>query len=298
LNQVVIYGANGWLGRSAIAATFDLFPDLSSNSILLLGSKSSNVTIRGKNVEIKEALSGLHLIEENSIFVNCAFLRREQVVKLGEKEYVKQNLRVMELPVEVLKKRRVFSLVNLSSGVAGLVQSGVHDSSQDMYAVLKRRSELELAHEAALVGANFLNCRVFSVSGSYLNEFENLALSLFIAHALKSEPINVRSPESRRSYIDGVNLMTVLFKLAVNGETGNYDSGGICVTMKELAETVSRLIHSQESDIILGEEKGKSYFGDFKKFNELSTQLGVKILDLDEQVQRTLMAFRATKDKI
>jgi hypothetical protein len=76
LNQVVIYGANGWLGRSAIAATFDLFPDLSSNSILLLGSKNSNVTIRGKNLEIKEALSGLHLIKENSIFVNCAFLRR------------------------------------------------------------------------------------------------------------------------------------------------------------------------------------------------------------------------------
>ena len=271
MKQVVIYGANGWLGRSAIAATFDIFPDLSLNSILLLGSKISNVNIRGKNVEVKEALSGLHLIEENSIFINCAFLRREQVLKLGEKEYVKQNLHVMELPVEVLRKRRVFSLVNLSSGVAGLVQSGVHDSSQDMYAVLKRRSELELAHEAALVGANFLNCRVFSVSGSYLNEFENLALSLFIAHALKSEPINVRSPESRRSYIDGVNLMTVLLKLAVNGETGNYDSGGICVTMKELAETVSRIIDSRESEIIIGEEKGKSYFGDFKNFNDYRT---------------------------
>ena len=298
MKKVVIYGANGWLGRSAIAATFDLFPDLSPNSILLLGSKSSNVTIRGKNLEIKEALSGLHLIEENSIFVNCAFLRREQALKIGEKEYIKRNLHVMELPVIALRKRGVFSLVNLSSGVAGLVQSEVNDSSQDVYAVLKKRSELELAHEAALVGANFLNCRVFSVSGSYLNEFENLALSLFITQALKSEPINVRSPESRRSYIDGVNLMTVLLKLAVNGETGNYDSGGICVTMKELAETVSRLIHSQESDIILGKEKGKSYFGDFKKFNELSTQLGVKILDLDEQVQRTLMAFRTTKDKI
>ncbi len=298
MKQVVIYGANGWLGRSAIAATFDLFPDLSSNSILLLGSKSNNVTIRGKNVEIKEALSGLHLIEENSIFVNCAFLRREQVLKLGEKEYLKQNLHVMELPVEVLRKRRVFSLVNLSSGVAGLVQSGVHDSSQDVYAVLKRRSELELAHEAALVGANFLNCRVFSVSGSYLNEFENLALSLFIAHALKSKPINVRSPESRRSYIDGVNLMSVLLKLAVNGEAGSYDSGGICVTMKELAETVLRIIDSRESEIIIGEEKGKSYFGDFKNFNDLSIQLGVTILDLDEQVRRTLMAFRTTDNEI
>jgi nucleoside-diphosphate-sugar epimerase len=167
-----------------------------------------------------------------------------------------------------------------------------------MYAVLKRRSELELAHEAALVGANFLNCRVFSVSGSYLNEFENLALSLFIAHALKSEPINVRSPESKRSYIDSVNLMTVLLKLAVNGETGNYDSGGICVTMKELAETVLRVIDSRESEVIIGEEKGKSYFGDFKNFNDLAIQLGVTILDLDEQVRHTLMAFRTNNNEI
>ncbi len=292
MKKVVIYGANGWLGRSAIAATFDLFPDLSPNSILLLGSKSSNVTIRGKNLEIKEALSGLHLIEENSIFVNCAFLRREQALKIGEKEYIKQNLHIMELPVVALRKRRVFSLVNLSSGVAGLVQSGVNDSSQGMYAVLKRRSELELAHETSLAGTNFLNCRVFSVSGSYLNEFENLALSLFITHALKSEPINVRSPESKRSYIDGVNLMTVLLKLAFNGEMGNYDSGGVCVTIKQLAQTVSRVVDQRESEIILGEEKESSYVGDFEKFNQLSIKLGVKILDLDEQVRNTLIAFR------
>ncbi len=298
MKQVVIYGANGWLGRSAIAATIDLFPDLSINSILLLGSKSSKITIRGKNLEIKDSLSGINLINEDSIFINCAFLRREQLAKLGEEEYIKQNLHIMELPALVLRKHRIFSLVNLSSGVAGLVQGGVNNSSQDIYAVLKRRSEIELAYETSLAGTNFLNCRVFSVSGSYLNEFENLALSLFIAHALKSEPINIRSPESKRSYIDSVNLMTVLLKLAVNGETGNYDSGGICVTMKELAETVLRVIDSRESEVIIGEEKGKSYFGDFKNFNDLSIQLGVRILDLDEQVRHTLMAFRTNNNEI
>lgn len=298
MKQVVIYGANGWLGRSAIAATIDLFPDLSLNSILLLGSRSSKITIRGKNLEIKESLSGINLINEDSIFINCAFLRREQLAKLGEEEYVKQNLRIMELPALVLRKHRIFSLVNLSSGVAGLVQGGVNSSSQDIYAALKRRYEIELAHETSLAGTNFLNCRVFSVSGSYLNEFENLALSLFIAHALKSEPIYVRSPESIRSYIDGVNLMTILLKLAINGETGNYDSGGICVTMKELAETVLRIIDSRKSELIIGEEKGKSYFGDFKNFNDLSNQLGVTILDLDDQVRHTLMAFRTTNNGI
>jgi nucleoside-diphosphate-sugar epimerase len=297
LKQVVIYGANGWLGRSAIAATFDLFPDSSANSILLLGSKNSNITIRGKNLEIKEALSGRHLIEEDSIFINCAFLRREHLFKLGEKEFIAQNLHVMELPIKALRNGQIFSLVNLSSGVAGLVDRVASDSSHDTYAVLKKRSELELAHETELTDSNFLNCRVYSVSGTYLNEFENLALSLFIAKALKSEPITVRSPESRRSYIDGVNLMTVLLKLAVSGETGNYDSGGVCVTMKQLAQTVSRLIDAQESDIIFGEEKGTSYVGDFKKFNDLSIQLGVKILDLDEQVRRTLIAFRATDNE-
>ena len=56
--------------------------------------------------------------------------------------------------------------------------------------------------------------------------------------------------------------------------------------------------HSRESEIIIGEEKGKSYFGDFKNFNDLSIQLGVTILDLDEQVRRTLMAFRTTDNEI
>lgn len=292
MKQIVVYGANGWLGRSAIAAALELSPDLSPKSILLLGSKKSNITIRGRNFEIKDSHAGQNLIEEDAIFINCAFLRREHIYSLGEKEFESRNRRIMDFPINVLRNRTIFNFVNLSSGVAASVSNIDDNFSQDMYAILKKQGELELAHETEKTGSRFLNCRVYSVSGIYLNEYENLALSLFIAQALKSEPITVRSPESMRTYIDGINLMTVLLKLAFNGEMGNYDSGGVCVTIKQLAQTVSRVVDDRESEIILGEEKESSYVGDFEKFNELSIKLGVKILDLDEQVRNTLMAFR------
>jgi hypothetical protein len=51
-SQYIIYGANGWLGRSALKSIIDSCSNFDSNRILLIGSRASSIQVEGKNFQI------------------------------------------------------------------------------------------------------------------------------------------------------------------------------------------------------------------------------------------------------
>lgn len=288
--QIVVYGANGWLGRSTVEAILKTTPKIPVEKILLIGSKHGRIQIEGKYLEILDPILGEACINKRAIFINCAFLRREFIKKLGEQDFIEQNLNIMALPTRVIRNEGLFSFVNLSSGAAASVEMNSQDSLIDAYSVLKRRSEIEYEQESRKTGSHFINCRVYSISGYYLNEFENLALSDFISHAKEGKDIHVNSPLSKRTYIDGVNLMAVVIRLAIRGESLKFDSGGILVSMLDLAQIVSKVVgHGEE--VSAGVDSESSYFGDYKSFNLLASRLDQRILGVEEQIANTIKAF-------
>jgi hypothetical protein len=294
LNQIVIYGANGWLGRSSVEATLRLFPGIDSETILLIGSRDGQVKILDRDFKVYNPTLGESRIKKNSIFLNCAFLRREYVERLGQQAFLLQNKKIMDLPIRVLHSSNVSNFVNLSSGVAALENSD-KDFTFDSYASLKKQSEIDFARFCKESTSLFLNCRVYSVTGYHINEFKNLALSSFIHQAITKKFIKVESPDSKRVYIDGVNLMTVLLRLALDGESGTLDSGGHCVSLQELAGSVLKIVGLNSSNLEIGVAVGNLYFGDFEYFNTLAAKMGESILDIDSQVENTLRAFKQKK---
>ena len=288
--QLVVYGANGWLGRSTVEAILTITPEIRLEKILLIGSKIGRIQIQGKDFEILDPVLGETRIKKGAIFIHCAFLRREFVNRLGEQEFIKRNLEIMALPTRTIRHKELFSFVNLSSGAASAVDQNSQDSLIDAYSVLKRRSETEFEHECAKAGSHFINCRIYSISGRYLNEFENLALSAFVSRAIEGKEIHVNSPLSKRTYIDGVNLMSVILHLAIVGESLNFDSGGILVSMLDLAQTVSEVAGNGE-EIIAGADPENSYFGDYESFNLLASGLNQRLLGMEEQIAYTIKAF-------
>ena len=288
--QIVIYGANGWLGRSTVEAIMMLTPEIQPEKILLIGSKIGRIQIQGKDFEILDPLIGEARIKKGAIFINCAFLRREFINKLGEHEFIEQNLEIMALPTRTIRNKELFSFVNLSSGAAASVDQNPRDSLVDAYSVLKRKSEIEFEQESMKADSHFINCRIYSISGRYLNEFENLALSAFISQAIEGKKIRVNSPLSKRTYIDGVDLMSVILRLAIKGESMSFDSGGILVSMLDLAQTVSKVVgHGEE--VSAGADPESSYFGDYENFNLLAAGLNQSLLGMEEQVGNTIKAF-------
>jgi hypothetical protein len=142
-----------------------------------------------------------------------------------------------------------------------------------------------------LVGSNFINCRIYSISGSHLNEFENLALSSFISRALKSQQIHVNSPLSKRTYVDGVNLMAVILRLAIQGESKNFDSGGTLISILGLAETIKEVAGKTKVEVSVGTDPEVSYFGDYESFNRIAADLNQNLLNIENQIVNTIKAF-------
>lgn len=290
-SQYVIYGANGWMGRSAVDFLSSVNPRIADERLILIGSKPKELVINGSTFKILDPTSGFSSIEENSVFLNSAFLRRETLLTVPGEEYVRKNREISAFAMRVLKEKKLFSFINLSSGAARSIDVDSNLKTSDEYAAMKGSLEVEFSELARKHKTPMVNCRIYSLSGRHLNEFENLALSSFIKQVQGRNQIDVKSPSTKRTYLDATNLANILFKIACKGINANFDSGGTLVTMFELASNVAKALGKGHCEILCGDYQSADYFGDYESFNELAKELGVELVGLQEQILRTLEAF-------
>ena len=290
-DQVVIYGANGWMGRSALDYISSNALNVNQEKILLIGSKTSILYMNHSKFEVLDPSSGFTSIRKNSIFFNAAFLRRELLQKMTPLEYLKKNKEVIALAKSAIKNKNLLSFVNLSSGAAGDLDNKSELGTIDEYSKLKKSLEIEYSQKCLQYEIPIVNCRIFNLSGKHLNEFENLALSSFIKQAQNHNRIEVKSPSTKRTFIDAKSLAGTLLTVANRGESANFDSGGILVTMLELAQNVAKVIGNDQCTILTGRKDSPDYFGNYKEFNLLAASLGQPLLGIQDQILNTLPAF-------
>lgn len=290
-SQFVIYGANGWMGRSAVEFLSLSQPKIAQERLLLIGSRPSELNMNGSTFKILDPTSGFSSIQENSVFLNSAFLRREALLTLPVEEYVKKNRVISAFAMKILKEKKLLSFINLSSGVARTMDVESNLKTADEYAAMKKDLEVEFFELARKHNTPFINCRIYSLSGRHLNEFDNLALSSFIKQAQGANQIEVKSPNTKRTYLDATNLAEILFNVACRGDDANFDSGGTLVTMSELARNVANALGNKDCEILCGDDQSPDYFGDYESFNKLATKLDIEMLGIHDQILRTLQAF-------
>jgi len=289
--QVVIYGANGWMGRSAVDFLSSFAPAVAKEKILLIGSKSGILNINGSKFTIVEPSVGITSVREKAIFFNAAFLRRELLQKMTPEEYLHKNSEIVSLAKIAIKEKKLLSFINLSSGVARELDDGIWSNSPDEYSRLKKRLEIEYSEYCNQSQTTLINCRIFSLTGKHLNEFENLALSSFIYQAKTKNEIEVKSPSTKRSYVDATDLAGILLSAAALGRDISFDSGGEVVTMHQLAEKVLAGLGKDISAVILGNNESPDYFGEIAKFNSLAAEMGQHVLGIEDQITNSLNAF-------
>ena len=287
--QLVIYGANGWVGRSLIATVNRREFQTSFPRLLLLGSKTRLIEIDGRKYQIYGPGLAHERIERGAVFINSAFLRREFLRDMTVPEYTHRIEEISSLPLDILQKLELGCFINLSSGAAAQFERSVYDY-EDTYGELKYKWEREFEKTCTKLGQIFLNCRIFNLSGRFLNEFNYLALSTLIRKALRGEVLVVNSPNTFRTFIDAEQLCNVLLRLAINGFNGKLDSGGHLVNMRELAETISEIIPVKGLRFLSG-ISSSNYYGNFEQFNKLAFDSGVILKDLKLQVKTTVEAF-------
>ena len=279
------------MGRSALDFICSIAQNISKERILLIGSKQSHLEVNMKIFEIVQPKVGFELIRENALFFNSAFLRREALQVMTSEEYMIRNEEISDLAVKALEQKNLFSFINLSSGVARDLDEESENKTADDYSRLKKSLEVKYSEIGKQNGVPIVNCRIFSLTGKHLNEYENLALSSFIRQAKFQNRIDVISPSTKRTYVDAVNLAGMLFSIASQGKDASFDSGGILLSMLELAQNVAMVLNKSNLEIVAGQGESPDYFGDYQGFNELASKMNLDINGIQDQILNTLKAF-------
>ena len=136
-SQYIIYGANGWLGRSALKSIIYDCSNFDSSKILLIGSRTSPIQVAGLNFQILDQGEAFQYIKEGGCFYNAAFLRKEKLVALGFNDYVTENNSISNYAESVIKGKNLSSFINVSSGAAGIFDGGKKSIEVEPYGSLR-----------------------------------------------------------------------------------------------------------------------------------------------------------------
>jgi nucleoside-diphosphate-sugar epimerase len=232
---VLVLGAGGWFGSTFL----DLLAQSAGETALLaLTGRPRRLTagrqtwdLGGWDWETIERFAP-------TLVVNCAFLTRERVEQIGYERYVAENTELTSRFLRTLSLPSIRAAVTVSSGAAVESLPDIPDIELNPYGHLKRKEEILPRDAAAEHGVALALCRAWSVSGLLVQRPRDYAFSDLILQATEGR-IRIRAPhEVWRRYAGVDDLLAVCASLAVDGWTGEVDSGGELVEIGELTERV------------------------------------------------------------
>lgn len=136
-------------------------------------------------------------------------------------------------------------------------------------------------------GIDCVIARCFAFTGPYLNRNIHFAIGNFIRDCLENRDIEIKGDGTPyRSYLYADDLVEWLFTILFEGQAGQaYNVGSDqAVSIRELAETVKRVLHSENQIIIRGTpvpgQLPQRYIPDITKIRqELQVRVGTGLED-------------------
>jgi nucleoside-diphosphate-sugar epimerase len=236
--RVLITGASGWLGRTAL----DLLAPLGLPT-LALASRARTIRVGDCDIECRVWDEREVTAFRPTVVLDCAFLTRDRVADMPLDEYVTVNRALTERLVHATQLPGVRLALTVSSGAAVHPHDALDGSIEDNpYGYLKREAEHRLARAAANSGAVPVVVRAWGLSGAHVQKPQAYALGSMIRDADSGGiRITARRPVFRR-YVLAEELLAV--GIAVGGVgPATIDSGGELVEMAELAARIAAVVN-------------------------------------------------------
>jgi nucleoside-diphosphate-sugar epimerase len=186
---LVITGATGWVGRTAVEVLHRLLPQpLFAERVRLFASRAGALSVAGGHYPVHplQSLPELAAAEPLAAVLHTAFLTRDRLVSVGQEAYVATNRWITQQVAQALLLAPSARAVVISSGAAAADPSLLE---HDPYGVLKREEERLLAD---LVPSLIL--RIYALSGRFIRDPKRFALGDFLLMALRHEPIRIQAP--------------------------------------------------------------------------------------------------------
>lgn len=292
--RIVLVGASGWIGQTVCALLDEALGEAVADRLVCVGSAERTVTLPSGRTVVQRALSTLaDLPERPSLLLHLAFLTKDKVSGMSREAYVEANKALTRQVYDALEPIGVDRLFIASSGAAAFADDVESPEDLRLYGRLKRDDEDLFAGwaDADPTRRRAAICRIYSVSGPFINKHDTYALANFIISALRSDPIAVRAPrEVWRSYVAVKEVVAVAFGqlLAADGPAvQRFDSGGEPLELGHVARIVAEELGGEATGRPITETPPNRYCGDHPGWLALLRKNGLEHIGLPEQVRET-----------
>jgi nucleoside-diphosphate-sugar epimerase len=284
----VINGGTGWLGIATLRA-LERFANIGKIEVTSSNGRKFKAHDLGE-FSTKELNSNTQIDFNADILVNLAFKTRDYISILGEEQYTKINLEILNSSINLAKRLKPKSIVIVSSGVVARNQetNGRLDNTQ--YTKLKILEEETFTQIAQEIGANLVILRMWGGSGRDLTSPCKYAIGDLIKQALISDRILVSSEQLvYRKYADASQQLEIAIKSAISGKNLIFDSGGQIIEMGELADLIRATLNPnveiiRKIDTNLPADK---YYSESNLFENLAKEYEVSLFSLKKQIDET-----------
>ena len=283
-DRVLVTGASGWFGRTAIAMTREAGLEL-----LATGSKDQRIEIDGQSQRVHSQSLEIISAFRPTVVVDTAFVTRERLPVLGHKAYVEANQKIIDQSLAIAAMPSVKKYIGFSSGAS--VHLAGHTSlslEENPYAAQKRIYESKISGIAESLQSDISVARVWSVTGSYCTKPESFAFTDLVAQA-KLGLIEIKA--KHLVYRRYCAIEDVLALAIIPNERGSYsvfNTGGDLIEIGDLAKLVVELVNPN-ADIrrqIDPELASDDYYSDSKDWDELLQSADLVKDSISQQVTR------------
>ena len=284
-DRVLVTGAGGWFGRTAIAMTRE-----AGLNLLATGSKSQNIEIDGQVQEVKTQSVEIISAFKPTVVIDTAFATREMLLVLGYKTYVETNQKLISQSLAIAGLPSVRKYIGFSSGVTmHLAGQASFSMKENPYAAQKRiyeNSLVDLAHSHEI---DVSIARVWSVTGGYVTKgAAAFAFTDLIAQA-KLGLIDVKAKHLvYRRYCAIEDVLALCILPRSSGSNIILDTGGDLIEIGELAKMVVECINPN-AEILREVYPGlpsDDYHSDSKDWDALQKSCGLALDSILNQVIR------------
>lgn len=286
--NVVVNGGTGWLGIATLRALKRLknteeVEIFSSDGRLFhtedLGSFKTHNLKKEINIELK-----------SDILVHLAFKTRDYIAKLGDKEYSRFNLEIINSSINLARNLKPKSIIIVSSGVVARYNKSGGKLDNTGYTHLKIHEEKLFSELSKELDCNLVILRMWGGSGRDLIHPLKYAIGDLIMQGLRSNKIVVNSNNLvYRRYSDASQQMEIALRCAMTGMNTLFDSGGIVVEMEELAILIKNIINPN-SKVIRNVDldlEPDIYYSQNSDFENLARNFNVDLYDIKKQIEET-----------
>ncbi len=283
-SRILVLGPTGWFGRTALALSFP-----SNAAFHLVGSRRGDLQVREKTLTVHEWSDREVERFSPDLVLDFAYLTRNWISELGLSEYRARNEVLTDRLVRAATLGGVKTFLTISSGAA--VQSEL-----DPYGEGKKKIELALRDALRSSSTKLGVLRAWSVSGGFVREPDQYALSSFVRQGLNSGYIRVSADRMVfRRYCAVEELLAVGLHLAHLQSHSLVESGGEKLEMYEVAQKVAQQIPGAK--VMLEHPTRDShapddYCSDNESWLQSIQQSNLIPMSIEEQITNVIGALR------